>query len=75
MKHLALVSLLLTAVIAVSAQDSTTKKKKDWSKIALTNRSNDHFMIQYGWLGWKGTPDTVNTRGWSRSFKIGRAHV
>ena len=42
--------------------------KKDWKKIDLSNRSNDHFMIQYGFDKWAGTPDSINPKGFSRFF-------
>lgn len=57
----------------VKAQNTTTtqeKPKTDWSKIDLSNRANDHLMIQYGYDGWTNTPDTVNPSGFSRHFNI-----
>jgi len=42
------------------------KKKKD--KIDLSNRANDHFLIQFGVAGWSGIPDTINKAGFSKSF-------
>jgi len=41
--------------------------KKDWSKISLTRRANDHFMFQLGYDAWAGKPDSVHTKGFSRS--------
>lgn len=46
----------------------TKKKKKDWSQVKLTNRANDHFMLQYGWLNWDHIPDSIHKRGWSNTF-------
>ncbi|MBS1946427.1 MAG: outer membrane beta-barrel protein [Bacteroidetes bacterium] len=45
-------------------------KKKDWSKIDLSHRANDHFMAQIGYAGWSGVPDTLSTGGLSRSFNF-----
>ena len=42
--------------------------KRDWKKIDLSNRSNDHFMIQYGFDKWAGTGDSINPKGFSRFF-------
>lgn len=42
--------------------------KKDWKKIDLSNRSNDHFMVQYGFDKWAGTPDSISPKGFSRFF-------
>lgn len=50
---------------------SGTKKKKDWSKVNLIGRANDHFMLQYGITNWAGKPDSINTGGhYSRSFNF-----
>jgi hypothetical protein len=45
-------------------------KKKDWSKVDLGNRANDHFMIQVGYDKWAGQPDSIKTRGIARSLNI-----
>lgn len=42
--------------------------KKDWKKIDLSNRANDHFMIQYGFDNWAGTNDSTKPSGFSRFF-------
>ncbi|MCZ2223591.1 MAG: PorT family protein [Chitinophagales bacterium] len=36
----------------------------------LSNRSSDHFMIQYGLDRWSGTPDSINVKGSSRHFNF-----
>ena len=54
----------------LSAQEKPTNKKKDWSKVKLANSSNDHFMLQYGITNWSGKPDSINTKGFSRSFNF-----
>ena len=59
--------------VSLFAQDipeAKTSKKKDWSKVKLTGRSNDHLMIQYGIAGWAQKPDTIHTGGFSRSFNF-----
>ncbi|WP_126969340.1 outer membrane beta-barrel protein [Gynurincola endophyticus] len=72
MKKLLFVVLAVASTLSLAAQDSTevkkTKEKTDWSKVKLTNRSNDHFMLQLGYNGWSGIPDTINAGGISRSF-------
>jgi hypothetical protein len=45
-----------------------TPAKKQWSKIDLSNRSNDHFMVQYGFDNWTGTNDSTKPSGFSRFF-------
>lgn len=86
MKKLFTFFLALASVYSLKAQDSTTSapaqdttivpaktpssQKKDWSKVNLSNRPNDHFMIQIGYNGWTQTPDTVNLKGIPRSFNM-----
>jgi hypothetical protein len=75
MKKLLTLFIALASLTAVMAQDSTvttatTKKKKDWSKLNLSNRPNDHLMIQLGYNGWAQRPDTINTKGVPRSFNV-----
>lgn len=73
MKKLFTLFLALAAVSSVLAQDSTItvkKKKRDWSQVNLSNRANDHFLLQLGYNGWSGKPDTINTKGFSRSFNM-----
>lgn len=59
----------MVAVVTAFAQDSATKKK-DWTKVNLSNRPKDHLMFQLGALNWVNTPDSVTTKGLSRSFNV-----
>jgi hypothetical protein len=73
MKRFSLLLVLVTAsVIAKSQVDSmyTPNKppEKKWSKLDLSTRANDHFMLQYGGDAWPNVPDSVNTSGFSRHF-------
>ncbi len=47
---------------------SATSAKKDWSKLNFSNRSDDHFMLQFGADTWTGTNDSVAPQGFSRFF-------
>jgi len=73
-KFFAFALIVFTTTAAFAQQKdstSTTKhKKKDWSKVLLGNRANDHLMIQFGYDNWAGTPDTIRTHGFSRSFNM-----
>ncbi len=72
--------LLITSIWAQAQQDTTattpgltsgtTARKKIWQKIDLSNRPNDHFMLQYGLDSWGSVPDSVNTSGFSRHFNM-----
>jgi len=72
MKKLITLSLALAFVFPLFAQDSTQvkSKKKDWSKVNLSNRPNDHFMLQIGYNGWSNQPDSLNKKGIPRSFNM-----
>jgi hypothetical protein len=66
MKKIALFAGSCLLINTLFAQDSTFKKKKE--PINLSGRANDHFIVQFGYTGWAGKPDSVNTSGFSKSF-------
>ena len=68
MKKIALFSITCFLINSLVAQDSTVKKKK--VPINLSGRANDHFMVQLGYAGWAGKPDSINTGGFSKSFNV-----
>ena len=61
---LAFVSFFAGSVFAQS--DSATKRNIINTK--TLPRSNDHFMLQLGYLSWSGKPDSINTDGLPRTF-------
>lgn len=70
MKKFLFAALAFSFSFALYSQETPTTKKKDWSKVKLTNRANDHFLLQYGITNWAGKPDSINTKGFSRSFNF-----
>ncbi|MGK2864511.1 MAG: outer membrane beta-barrel protein [Chitinophagaceae bacterium] len=68
MKKIVLFSFSCLLINFLFAQDSTFKMKKE--TIDLSGRANDHFMVQLGYTGWAGKPDSVNTSGLSKSFNV-----
>jgi hypothetical protein len=71
MKQFLTASLLLTLLTPAFSQtkeSAADKGKRDWKKVDLSNRSSDHLMFQFGYTGWTGAPDSINTGGFSRSF-------
>jgi hypothetical protein len=68
MKKIALFAFSCLLINSLLAQDTTFKKKKE--PISLAGRANDHFLIQFGYTGWAGKPDTIATRGLSKSFNV-----
>jgi hypothetical protein len=63
------------SMAAVAQTDSThtdniqnaTPKPKSTTTVSLP-RSNDHLMLQFGYTGWAGAPDSINTNGFPRTF-------
>lgn len=70
MKNLLFVSALFLISAITKAQDSLQQRKSILNKIDLSNRANDHFMIQYGADNWGSVPDSINTSGFSRHFNM-----
>ncbi len=69
MKKILLLPFYAVIAFAVAAQDDPKPvKKKDTPNLA--NRANDHFLLQLGYTGWAGKPDTLNTKGVSKSINV-----
>jgi hypothetical protein len=64
----AVLSLLLSCTLV--AQDSTKTAPKKKPIIDLSGRANDHLMFQIGMAGWSGKPDSINTKGFSKSVNF-----
>ena len=76
-----------TRVDSTRVGNLQTETKPKTAKVASLPRSNDHLMLQAGYTGWAGAPDSIQTGGIPRTFngylmfdfpfktKIGRAHV
>lgn len=42
--------------------------KKPKKKYNLSNRANDHFLLQIGYTNWMDAPDSINSKGFSKSI-------
>jgi len=69
MKKSLLLSVCTLFTLAVFAQDTASTPKKK-NTIDLSNRANDHFLLQLGYTKWSGIPDTINTSGFSKSINV-----
>ena len=58
---------LLTAILFAQTDPEPVKKKEP---VNLSNRANDHFLVQLGYTKWVGIPDTINTSGLSKSINV-----
>ncbi len=59
-----------SAIINPVPVPTVSPKKKDWSKVNMTNRSNDHLLIQVAYDNWLQTPDSIHIKGFSRSLNM-----
>lgn len=57
-------------VTVVKVKKEKVNTPVDWTKVDLSKRPADHFMLQFGSAGWSGGPDSLNTKGFSRSFNM-----
>ncbi len=64
---LAMAGVIFSLSLFAQNHSTTTKKKQT---IDLSNRANDHFMIQLGDVGWFGRPDTISVKGLSKSINV-----
>jgi hypothetical protein len=69
MKKIAFLAIAVLMMQGLMAQDSTDVPRKK-PTINLQGRANDHFMLQLGYAGWAGAPDSINTGGFSKSFNV-----
>lgn len=70
MKKILLSTLCTLAAVVLFAQETPEKKTKKKEPINLANRANDHFLLQLGYAGWNGLPDTITKSGLSKSVNV-----
>ena len=57
-------------LIEETEDENRQKRKLNISQLAMATRSKDHLLLQLGFDGWSGTPDSINTSGLARSFNV-----
>lgn len=67
MRRIVFTALAICLVQLVFAQADTTVRKRPVLN-RETRTSNDHILIQLGHTSWTNKPDSIHTKGWSRSF-------
>jgi hypothetical protein len=65
MKKILALSVLVLSASFLFAQDTTITRKKT---VNLSSRANDHLLLQFGFTNWSGMPDTINSKGLSKSL-------
>jgi len=66
MKKIFCVVLSTLIVASIFAQDEPKSEPK--KKPSLASRANDHLLLQFGYTSWSNIPDSINTKGFPRSF-------
>jgi Outer membrane protein beta-barrel domain len=66
MKKFSFVVLSTLLVTSLFAQDQPKSEPK--KKPTIVSRANDHLLLQFGYTSWAGIPDSINTKGFPRSF-------
>jgi len=69
MKKFLLLSLSCLFITSIFAQDPAEPQPIK-EPVNLTGRANDHFLIQFGYTGWAGKPDSVSPSGFSKSINV-----
>jgi len=70
MKKIVLLVSFILAGIVLFAQDEPKQESKPEPKKKpnLVTRANDHLLLQFGYTSWARIPDSINTKGFPRSF-------
>jgi len=66
MKKILLVVLSTLTVASIFGQDEPKSEPK--KKPNLASRANDHLLLQFGYTSWARIPDSINTKGFPRTF-------
>jgi hypothetical protein len=69
MRKIFLLVLTVLCSTLIFAQSDSIVKKEILGSRALP-RSNDHFIIQLGYLSWSGKPDSIRTSGFPRTANV-----
>jgi len=67
MRKIIIAAIIVCLVNLAFGQDSTIRRVLPSKKEAP---SNDHFLIQLGYLNWSGQPDSIRTKGFPRSLNF-----
>jgi hypothetical protein len=61
---------VVTKPVPAIAPAAPAPVKKDWSKVTLSRRANDHLIFQLGYSNWAGAPDTIHVNGFNRTVNV-----
>ncbi|HRP54699.1 outer membrane beta-barrel protein [Agriterribacter sp.] len=70
-RFLPVISLLVWGnFLMAQTEGDTLSRQESTNNSQLSRRAADHFMIQIGYNGWGGSPDSFRTGGLSRTFNM-----
>jgi hypothetical protein len=69
MKKIFLPAVICLMTSSLFAQENPEPQKKK-NPVNLSGRANDHLLIQLGYTGWAGQPDSINNGGLSKSINV-----
>ncbi len=58
------------SILAEESREDRKKRNMSLAQLQLATRPKDHLLIQVGYDSWARKPDSINTRGFSRSFNM-----
>jgi hypothetical protein len=67
MKKFLVLSFCALSGFILTAQETPAPAPKK-KTIDMSNRANDHFLVQFGYTTWAGIPDSITTKGISKSI-------
>ena len=71
MRRIVISALAICLAFGSFAQNDTTSSPSTIKiNTKIDTRSNDHFLIQFGYLSWTGVPDSIRTKGFPHSFNV-----
>jgi hypothetical protein len=71
-KILSLIACTLFVTVLFAQDTTIVAPPKKKPTVSLNGRSNDHFLVQFGYAGWANSPDSVSskTAGFSKAFNV-----
>ena len=69
MRRILLAAFFIFSLQVVFAQADTVIRRSNPNAVPQVS-GGDHFLVQYGYTSWSGKPDSINTKGFSRSFNM-----
>jgi hypothetical protein len=70
MRRIVISAFAICLALNSFAQKDSTVPKTIKIDTKIDTRSNDHFLIQFGYLNWINKPDSIKTKGFPHAFNV-----